>query len=310
MKKYFSISIISAILLILGTTACIKDDYWDKLEEELKILEQYLIDHELEIFPSYSGLYFIDHNPGSEIAPAVGDFVKMNYAGRTLAGERVFITSSEDTAIQHDIYDPNRLYGPATVQYGYFTPRGVNEGIGYMTEWGEATLIFPSTLGFGSESQGDIPPFSSLIYDVELLKVFSDPAEYEKEEINAYLEANEYTAVKDEVGLYYVQLEEGTGDFPSAGSTVDVLYDARLIDGRLLASTDTIAKSIKMDEFSVIFGLIRGIRKMKAGGKAVIVVPFSLGFGSTTVYDTTYGYKVPIPPYSTIVYDIELKNIR
>jgi len=48
---------------------------------------------------------------------------------------------------------------------------GWNEGIKFMKEGGEATLIIPSVLGYGSSGSGSIPPYSTLIFDVELIDV-------------------------------------------------------------------------------------------------------------------------------------------
>jgi FKBP-type peptidyl-prolyl cis-trans isomerase len=305
MKKYF---LLPAIILTIGFTGCIDKDYWDKLDEENKILQQYIIDNEYEVYPSYSGLFFIDLYQGDDVYPNLGDVVLFNFTGRTLVGERVFTTSNMDTAIFHDLYDSTRLYGPTSLIAGNFSPQGVNEGIMYMTQSGEARMIFPSTLGFGSKAQGDIPGFSSLIYDIELVRVISDPFAYETEQISNYLAENEISAIKDEVGLYYSLVEEGTGDKPLFTSTVEVTYSAHLIDGRMLA--ESVTRNIKLDNISELFGLTRGILKMKEGEKAKIIMPFNLGFGGSTIFNPDYGYKVPVPAYSTIIYDIELVNIQ
>ena len=49
---------------------------------------------------------------------------------------------------------------------------GWDEGIAMMNVGGKATLVIPSKLGYGDRGQGsDIPPFSPLVFDVELVSV-------------------------------------------------------------------------------------------------------------------------------------------
>lgn len=50
--------------------------------------------------------------------------------------------------------------------------RGWDDGVAGMKEGGKRTLIIPSSMGYGSHGAGDvIPPYASLVFDVELLKV-------------------------------------------------------------------------------------------------------------------------------------------
>ena len=50
--------------------------------------------------------------------------------------------------------------------------KGWDEGISYMHEGGEATLIIPSSLGYGSSGAGSIPPYSTLIFEVKLINIY------------------------------------------------------------------------------------------------------------------------------------------
>ena len=44
-----------------------------------------------------------------------------------------------------------------------------------MKEGGKAVIIIPSKLGYGAQGSGPIPPFSSLVFEVELISVSSSP---------------------------------------------------------------------------------------------------------------------------------------
>ncbi|MCF6184979.1 MAG: FKBP-type peptidyl-prolyl cis-trans isomerase, partial [Bacteroidales bacterium] len=49
--------------------------------------------------------------------------------------------------------------------------KGWDEGISYMKKGGKATLIMPSSLAYGASGAGSIPPYTSLIFEVELIDV-------------------------------------------------------------------------------------------------------------------------------------------
>jgi FKBP-type peptidyl-prolyl cis-trans isomerase FkpA/FKBP-type peptidyl-prolyl cis-trans isomerase FklB len=48
---------------------------------------------------------------------------------------------------------------------------GWNEGIKLMREGGKAVIIVPSDLAYGEQGKGDIAPFTTLVFEIELLEV-------------------------------------------------------------------------------------------------------------------------------------------
>jgi len=91
------------------------------------------------------------------VQPQQGDSVFVHYTGR-LVDSTIFDTSTGG--------DPFSF----TLGAGYVIP-GWDEGIAYMKEGGKATLIIPSVLGYGSSGKNSIPPYSTLVFDVELVDV-------------------------------------------------------------------------------------------------------------------------------------------
>ena len=132
------------------------------------------------------------------------------------------------------------------------------------------------------------------------------PAETEKaaSELNAYLEKNGVVAQPTSTGLYYVKTQDGTGEKPSKGSTVEAHYTGYLLDGTVF---DTSIERGEPIEFvlgvgQVIPGWDEGIALMSKGEKAVLYIPYYLAYG-----DRDLGV---IPPFSNLVFEVELIDFK
>jgi len=138
-------------LLILS---CEKEDL--KAEESL-LLEQYIKDNNITVQPTASGLYYIETLEGTGVMPRLTKQVKVKYSGKLLKNGVVFDQTEGDET--------------ATFTLGSLIA-GWNEGLGMMKEGGKATLIIPSSIGYGSQGQGSIPAYATLIFEVELIDTY------------------------------------------------------------------------------------------------------------------------------------------
>lgn len=104
-------------------------------------------------------------------------------------------------------------------------------------------------------------------------------------------------------GLYLQDLEVGTGDEAVVGATVTLHYTVWLHDGTLLDSSRTFDDpyTFTLGSGEVIDGWEEGIPGMLVGGKRKLVIPSHLAYGSER--------SGPIPPYSTLVFDLELMTV-
>jgi FKBP-type peptidyl-prolyl cis-trans isomerase len=103
-------------------------------------------------------------------------------------------------------------------------------------------------------------------------------------------------------GLRYEVVKQGTGAFPKPTETVRVHYTGTLVDGTVF---DSSVQRNEPSEFAldqVIPGWTEGIQKVNKGGKIKLYVPASLAYGD----DGRQG----IPPGSTLVFDVELLEIK
>lgn len=128
--------------------------------EEKSYLQKYLMRNNIDKSPRPSGLYFISMEKGDGVSPQPGDSVKVHYKGFLIEGDK-FDSS----------YARNK---PLTIKLGAndVIP-GWEEGIALMHKGGKAKLIIPSHLAYGDQGYGEsIPPYSTLIFEIELLDVF------------------------------------------------------------------------------------------------------------------------------------------
>ncbi|MDR0442213.1 MAG: FKBP-type peptidyl-prolyl cis-trans isomerase [Treponema sp.] len=104
-------------------------------------------------------------------------------------------------------------------------------------------------------------------------------------------------------GLQYEIILETTGEKPGAHSVVRVHYEGSFTDGKLFDSSGTAGGngvSIPLDR--VIPGWTEGIMKMSVGSKYKLFIPSGLAYGKE-------GIQSMIPPYSTLIFTVELLEI-
>jgi hypothetical protein len=130
-------------------------------EYERVILEQYLREDKMPLEPRESGLYYLRLRPGKGEKIVPGDTITVNYEGRFLNGRFFDSTIRRNQPFQF-------VYGTE-----WQVVEGLEEAIGMMREGEKSLFILPSELAFGTEgsSTGIIPPFTSLIFEVEIIKV-------------------------------------------------------------------------------------------------------------------------------------------
>jgi len=106
-------------------------------------------------------------------------------------------------------------------------------------------------------------------------------------------------------GLRYQDITEGQGAEATADRTVSVHYTGWLPNGEKFDSSRDRNQpfSFTLGAGQVIAGWDEGVAGMKIGGRRKLVIPADLGYG-------TAGAPPDIPPGATLVFDVELLDVR
>lgn len=103
-------------------------------------------------------------------------------------------------------------------------------------------------------------------------------------------------------GLQYEVVEAGDGDSPKATDTVKVHYTGTLIDGTKFDSSVDRGEPATFPLNRVIPGWTEGVQLMQVGSKYRFYVPYDLAYGENGTGS--------IPPYATLIFDVELLSIE
>ena len=103
-------------------------------------------------------------------------------------------------------------------------------------------------------------------------------------------------------GLLYKVIKEGDGAMPADTSEVEVHYEGKLIDGSVFDSSYKRGETATFAVNQVIKGWSEAVKLMKVGAEYEVCLPYELAYGERG----TRG----IPPFSTLIFKIELKGIK
>lgn len=244
-----------------------------------------------------SGLKFIVLRQGSGNVARKGDIIAADYAGYFMDG-RLFDTSIDSVASIHggasrSAYRPFQFQlGAGQVIKGWDEAFLTNMSVGEVRR-----LIVPPHLAYGNRGSGSIPPNTTLVFDVHLVKILPEDT------------------VTTMEGLRYIDRQPGPGKPVRKGMRVKVEYAGFLSNGTLFdTSIEAIGKEHGYDRggypfepiaFTVGRGeVIQGwdiglTTNMRVGGKRRLIIPPQLGYGQ-------YGSPPVIPPNATLIFDVEV----
>jgi len=126
-----------------------------------------------------------------------------------------------------------------------------------------------------------------------------------KSGFSALLGVDTAAMTKTPSGLRYQEVTPGQGKVATPGRTVSVHYTGWLPNGEKFDSSRDRNEpfSFRLGAGEVIAGWDEGVAGMKVGGRRKLVIPPELAYG-------TAGAPPDIPPGATLVFDVELLDVR
>jgi peptidyl-prolyl cis-trans isomerase A (cyclophilin A) len=158
MKTYKSLFILGLLSIIFSS--CFQATS-SPADDELVALKKFITTNYPDIEANASGLYFIPQKTGYGNQPTAGDTLIMNYVGT--------LPNSNNTEFDNTYTAGTPFTYVVGGKIGLIA--GFSEGIMLMREGQTAIFVMPSSLAYGAKQNGLIPPYSSLLFQVELIAI-------------------------------------------------------------------------------------------------------------------------------------------
>jgi peptidylprolyl isomerase len=257
--------------------------------------------NESDVVTLESGLKYFEDSLGTGREAKLNDLVTIHFSGWMIKDSTTDLFSDWSGDQQKAMYSlGNSKERNQTVKFVLGTNsfiKGSDEGIIGMKSGGKRTIIIPSDIAYGEKGFEFIPPNTDLKVVIELLEV--------KDMIVAEMwKVNPLSVKATSSGLKYAVVKEGEGNFADSGSVVTVHYTGYLENGTKFDS------SVERDEpFSFMLGMGQvipgweeGLKLMKKGTKARLILPPNLAYGEVELEK--------IPANSTLIFDVEMLDIQ
>jgi FKBP-type peptidyl-prolyl cis-trans isomerase len=249
-----------------------------------------------------------------KIKPSVGDYLQLSITYKT-----------EKDSVFLDSYSNNET-GTVILPFNHSSFRGsFEEGLSTMNEGDSVSYIVDASNLFSKFFKAKLPFFLKagdiVKMDVKLARILNkeqyqdvlhkyaqmieDRDIEEQRKIGVFLDTAgaSYTEVS---GIYYLPLKQGSGELPETGDKVKVNYTGAFLNGKVFESTYDRGQPLEFswgEQQQVIDGLHIAISMLKEGAKGKFIIPSHLAYGAD---GSSTGI---VPPYSTLVYEIELLSL-
>jgi len=281
------------ISLLGGMSSCKLDEINQTESDNQKEIDGYISRSNLKLQKSPEGMYYSINTAKSTGKQAFNtDVIKFYYKMTLLDGTKLDSTAKSLGQLKGMVWGA--------------TSNILNLPISFLKEGESGLFILPSALAFGGNSYTDIPAFSVIKLEIEVVSIRTE-AEQLKDFQTLYKITNPEVSV---TGLIFKKLVENPkGAQVVVGQSVKVNYTGRFSYG-VLQNDATSGKIIYDSSFNtgtftfvagtgaVISGFDEGILKMRVGEKAVLIMPSKIAYGANG--NTT------IPPNSPLYFEVEV----
>jgi FKBP-type peptidyl-prolyl cis-trans isomerase len=126
----------------------------------------------------------------------------------------------------------------------------------------------------------------------------------ENKRIADFVASHGITAKPTASGLYYIETKKGTGQKAEKGLIASITYTGMFLDSIPFdGSEGRPPLEVPVGQGMVIPGWDEAISYMSVGTKASLIVPYRLAYGAR-------GYRPVIPPYTTLLFELEIVKLE
>lgn len=144
----------------------------------------------------------------------------------------------------------------------------------------------------------------SAVLQENLLQMNQKEMRAENRQIEDFIKRYGWNMKQSKSGLRYMIVEKNSNKFANTGDMITFAYILRNIKGDEVYTSDEKGLfQFRLKKDHVIAGIQQMMEYIAEGDKAKVIIPAYLGYGLTGDMDK-------IPPRSTLIYDIEIKNIE
>ena len=282
--------------LAIGLTSCSVDN---PVEQEVSKndtdIQNYLKQRNLTYQKTTDGMYYSIVSAGATASPAVSDLVTLHYKLTLLDG--TFVDSTSKVAGQ----SKSIIFGVS--QSLFSLP------VSLMKAGDKGTFLLPSSLAFGANTFGNVPAYSVIKAEIEVVSVKN-----QADQITAMQSTYGFTAPeKTTSGLVFQKVVENpTGAAVTTGQMIKVNYTGRLGYGYIQTeATNKVVYDSKVGSGTLTFtagdgqlipGFEETVLKMKVGEKAKAILPYTIAYGAAG--------NSSIPGYSPLYFEIEVVSAQ
>jgi peptidylprolyl isomerase len=230
-----------------------------------------------------SGLEYTITEKGNGRTPEKGDKVSVHYTGK-LTNDTVF-----DSSVKRNTPFEFRVGEGAVI-------KGWDEAFLLLKEGDKATIKFGPELGYGTAAQGPIPANSTLIFDVELLKILSSAIKP--------FDIKGKDTITTKSGLKYVIVKENKSGETTTGKKATIQYSGFMRNGKMFDSSIDRGQPLVADvgKSKLFPGLDEAVSLLRKGEKGRFIIPSALAFGERG--------GGPIPPNTDLIMDLEVTDVK
>lgn len=324
MKNIWTIWGLLALMTAL-LPACSKDETpideakarQELLEKQTGEIESHLEQNNLDAQKDSNGIYrtVVTENAAGELVEP-GDVAELHYKITRLDGTP--IASTEAGKPEWIAYSTSSAYS--------FFPYALYFGLNNVRVGGTYRYYVPSAYAYGKYSNDEtITESSIIILEYQIVGVYhflEEIVAVEDANIKSWLQAENKTADSLNGGLRKIELAAGTGEQVVSGDTVQLYYKGYYLNKEVFdENTSGDGFEVIVDKTGLVSGFTQALKTMKVGEKSLFILPSELAYGRRGAFaaprEELDSFKekgfiaanvLEIPPFSTLIFEIELRS--